>query len=116
MDVIEAAHASELELQPWAELIRDSTRQLLRSPFVNLGIGRRDARAYSILAVASFDPTFSRFWAGARGDRAEDFDVFIRYPNFVGTSAALVGSRPPPEQLSTFQAALSASDILGIVA
>ena len=116
MDVIEAAHASELGLQPWAELIRDSTRQLLKSPFVNLGIGRRDEQAYSILAAASFAPAFSRFWAGALADQAEAFDPFARYPNFVGTAIALVGSNPVPEQLSVFQAALSARDILGIVA
>ncbi|HEX2872658.1 MAG TPA: LuxR C-terminal-related transcriptional regulator [Polyangiaceae bacterium] len=68
------------------------------------------------MAAASFDPAFSRFWAGALADKAEAFDPFARYPNFVGTSTALVGSKPVPEQLSAFQAALGASDILGLVA
>jgi DNA-binding NarL/FixJ family response regulator len=120
MDVIEAAHASEPDLQKWAEQILASTHRLLKSPFANLGIVRRHASGYQILAEASRDSvidTVTRtFWTPALLTEADTVDAFVRFPGFVSTTAAVIPDAPRPDHMNAVHGALKAKDLVGMVA
>lgn len=116
MNVIEAAHVSEGDLQAWGEVLLQSARRLLTSPFVNLGIARRTERGYGVLAAAARDRSMLAFWEAALQQNPEAFDPFLRFPSFVSTTQSVVGNQPEPEDLTRFQQSLAAQDTLGIVA
>lgn len=116
MNVIEAAHVSQGDLQAWGDLLLHSARQLLTSPFVNLGIARRTERGYRVLAAAARDPSMLAFWEPALEQNPEAFDPFLRFPAFVSTTTSVVGDKQEPEDLTHFQRSLAAKDTLGLVA
>ena len=120
MDVIEAAHCSEGDLQKWAELVLGSTRRLVRSPFANLGIVRRSERGYEILAEASRDEAIDaitqKIWRPALRGQPESVDAFLRFPGFVSTTARVILEAPKPEHMKAVHQELKANDLLGLVA
>ena len=116
MNVIEAAHASQGDLQAWGDLLLQSARRLLTSPFVNLGIARRSERGYRVLASAARDPAMLTFWEAALEQNPDVFDPFLRFPSFVSTTKSVVGNQQEPVDLAEFQQSLAAKDTLGIVA
>lgn len=116
MHVIESAHAIDGDLQAWADEVLHSARRLLTSPFVSLGISRRNERGYRILATAARDPSMLAFWEPALKRNPDDFDPFLRFPAFVSTTTSVIGSQQAPEDLNKFQQGLGVVDTLGIVA
>lgn len=120
MDLIEAAHSSAGDLQAWSQQLLRSAQRLLVSPFLNLGISRRDEKGYCVLASSARGhavvPLLQPLLDSLRENRDEAFDALLRFPGFVSTAATVVGKQVPLEQVVEFQRSLGCRDSLGIVA
>jgi DNA-binding NarL/FixJ family response regulator len=116
IDLIEAAHGGDGDLQTWTERLLSAAKSVFASSDLNLGIARRGERAYHVLSRATESSAMDGWWRKLPDLPPESFDPFVRHARYVSSVRSVAGDGPIPELARDFLDTTGVYDTLGLTA
>jgi DNA-binding NarL/FixJ family response regulator len=117
MLLVEAAHAGGGDWQAWADGLFDAAQRVFTSPYVNLGLARRERARYSALATASPNQQLTEYLLRTIATVSADvFDPFLRFPHYVGTLLEMQAQHEAAPYIEQCHALMGSADTLGVIA